>query len=379
MFAWLVTLVLREAPLKIGIAQMSLLIPATLLMLVGGGLADRIGGKRVAVLAQSLSVIPPILLATCLAFKVLSYEIMIAYAICMGVLQAFVTPARDGLLNSVARGRIQRTVTKATLVQFVVQMAGFAFASTAQFVGGAIIIYVQAAILAGGAIALSRVPSIRPERETAAQQSAVRSIWRDIKTGTMTVLRNSHMRMVAFQNVAMGICFMGSYMVTIPLLIRERYQGDSVDLGIVSFFNSLGLVLTITFLLSLRSGIRRQGRALLLAHGVGAIVLGIGGFNLSYWFFALLLFFWGACGGVAMSMSRTIMQEHAPNDQRGRVMGFFSFSFMGAGPIGTLIWGTTAEFFGPEFSLFCACSIMFVIIAVIAPKTQLWRMRTVYA
>ena len=46
MFAWLVTMVLLESPRMVGIAQMSLLLPATLFMLVGGSVADMFGAKK---------------------------------------------------------------------------------------------------------------------------------------------------------------------------------------------------------------------------------------------------------------------------------------------------------------------------------------------
>ncbi len=135
MFAWLVTIVLNESPMMVGVAQLALLFPATLLMLVGGSLSDRLGGKRVAVVSQSLAVFPLGTLAIFLLLDHLSFGVMIAYAIAIGSLQAFVTPARDGMLNSVAQGNIQRTVVKVTLIQFLVQMGGFTLAGTADTIG----------------------------------------------------------------------------------------------------------------------------------------------------------------------------------------------------------------------------------------------------
>jgi nitrate/nitrite transporter NarK len=46
MFTWLVTMVLRESPNMVGVAQMTLLLPGTLLILIGGSIADRVGGQR---------------------------------------------------------------------------------------------------------------------------------------------------------------------------------------------------------------------------------------------------------------------------------------------------------------------------------------------
>ena len=47
-FAWLVTLVLREPAEKVGFAQMALLLPGLFLMLYAGAIADRVGAARQA-------------------------------------------------------------------------------------------------------------------------------------------------------------------------------------------------------------------------------------------------------------------------------------------------------------------------------------------
>jgi MFS family permease len=170
---------------------------------------------------------------------------------------------------------------------------------------------------------------------------------RSIGEGFRTVRGSPYMRAVVLQNFAMGVFFMGSYVVTIPLLIRELYQGSSVELAWVNGANSLGLVLTIFYLMRL-GDIHRQGRALLVAQGIGAIALTTGGLGLGFYTLIGSVFLWGMCGGIAMTMARTVMQEMAPVDQRARIMAFFSFSFMGAGPIGALLSGYLVTWFGPS-------------------------------
>lgn len=378
MFAWLVTMVLFETPVKIGVAQTALLIPATLFMMIGGVVTDLVGGKKVALYAQSLAVIPILGLAILLLTDRLSFEGMLLYAITIGTLQAFVTPARDSLLNAVAYGKVQRTVIKATLMQFIAQMFGLALASSADRMGGAFVIIVQSCIVAMGAYALRALPVHIPVLK-ANKPHFLLGMVESIREGAQTVWAHQTMRNVVWQNIAMGICFMGSYSVTIPLLIRERYDGTAFDLAVVNFFNSTGLVITITLLLIFSRGIQRQGRALLLAHGVGALMLMIGGIGVDYWVFVIAVFFWGACGGVAMSMSRTIMQESAPETQRGRVMGIFSLSFMGSGPIGAILWGSTAQYFGPEITLLLANSVMLCISSIFAGYSTLWRTKSEFA
>jgi len=67
------------------------------------------------------------------------------------------------------------------------------------------------------------------------------------------------------------------------------------------------------------------------------------------------------------------MQELAPQAQRSRVMSFYAFSFMGAGPLGTLFCGYLSELFGPQVAIQIAGVLMFSVTAVIALTSQLWR------
>ncbi len=79
-------------------------------------------------------------------------------------------------------------------------------------------------------------------------------------------------------------------------------------------------------------------------------------------------------GGIAMSMARTIMQEEAPPAQRSRVMSFYSFAFMGSGPIGALVNGYLVEGIGPRGALAVASTVMFAVVVLIAAKSRLWQL-----
>ncbi len=370
MFAWLVTMVLFESPRMVGIAQMTVLLPATLFMLVGGSVADMFGAKKVALAAHTIAVCPPVIMALIIAADLLTFSTMIYYAVCIGLIQAFVTPARDGLLNVVASGNIQRTVFKVTLIQFTVQLFGFGIAGMADTLGAVIILLTQAFVIGIGAFGISRI-RIVSNRTGDTSKKNIREIGVFVAEGFRTVWKSNPMRAVVIQNVSMGICFMGTYIVTIPILIREIFDGASADLAVINMVNAFGLVLVIFGIMRL-GGFQRQGRALLISHGLGAIVLGGAGFDLPFWAFAVVIGLWGACGGVAVSMSRTIMQENAPEDQRGRIMGFFSFSFMGAGPIGAILWGLVVDSYGPQFAIACASVAMFLVAMLGRFYSKLW-------
>jgi MFS family permease len=369
MFAWLVTMVLHETPDRVGLAQMALLLPGTVLILIGGSYADRFGARRVVMLAQAVAAVGPLLLLAVIATGRLSFAMMIGYAVMMGCAVAFVTPARDGLLNQVASGRVQRTVMLTSMIQFALQVVGFAVVALADLAGPEPILLVQAAVLAIGVLAFSRIQNQRHGTHVAAPR-----LLQSLLEGGRIVFSSPALRMIVAQNVAMGMFFMGSYMVTMPLLVREIYAGGATDLAIMNACNSLGLVATIILLLRV-GDVHRQGRALLLSQMLGALVLGAAAFAPTFSLFVLSLFLWGVCGGVAMTMSRTIMQEQAPDALRARVMSFYSFSFMGAAPVGALLSGYLAKQFGPQAALLVSCGAMFALMLLVSTTSGMWRLR----
>jgi MFS family permease len=373
-FAWLVAIVLNEPARMVGFAQMAFLLPATLLMLIGGSLADQIGGRRVAIIGHLSASMAPLFLTIVVVTSNLSYAMVIVYAVIMGCAQALITPARDGLLALVADGQIQRKVVLVSVVQFGVQMLGFMAAAFADRFGAAFILMLQFAMLTIGTIAYFRlkVPHEAPPRLA---DGMIMQVVHSVVEGFKTVRASRYMRTVVLQNCAMGVFFMGSYIVTIPLLIRDLYDGSSVELSWINIGNSLGLVISTLFLMRF-GDVRRQGRALLLAQGIGAVALAGAGLGLGFFTAVTAIFCWGLCGGIAMTMSRTIMQEKAPVDQRARMMGFYSFAFMGSGPIGALFCGFLVEAIGPASALIVASVLMLAVVIVVSFRSSLWALHS---
>ena len=372
MFAWLVTIVLRESPNMVGVAHMTLLAPATVLVLIGGSLADHFGGKPIAIIGQLLAALCVFLLALVIFFGHFNYSILLVFAFVLGCAQAIVTPARDGLLPLVASGRIQRTVVQSTITQFGIMMVGFAIASFADKSGAFVILLFQSVVLLVGILALARI-KIPSNKTPQSDHNLTKQIRLSIYTGMQTVLGNPVLRAVLLINFAMGLFFMSSYMVMIPLLLREVYGGSSSQLSWTNFANCLGLVLMMFYLLRM-GDLKRQGRGLLLSHGIGAIALA--GVALGSGFTSLMVgvFIWGLAGGLSVTASRSIAQELSPPDQRGRVMAFFSFSFMAAGPIGALFSGFMAGWLGPAIALLFSAFAMFIVVIAVSIFSSLWHL-----
>ncbi|MDC0996480.1 MFS transporter [Pseudomonadales bacterium] len=371
-FAWLVTMVLQESAEKVGLAQMAFLLPATLLMLLGGSLADHFGGKLLAIIGHLVAATAPLFLTLVTWLGGMSYNTVIIFAVVMGCAQALVTPARDGLLANLAGGNIQRRVVQASMIQFGLQMTGFLVASFADEVGPIRILLIQASVLMAGTFFYFRM-KVEHIPSPNVSNNMAQHIFRSVQTGYRTVRASTYLTGIVIQNCAMGVFFMGSYIVTVPLLIRETYGGSARELSLINALNSFGFILTILLLLRI-GNVHRQGRALLCAQGIGAIILAGGGLELGLTSLAVCIFLWGVCGGLAMTMSRTVMQELAPPDQRARMMAFYAFSLMGSGPVGALLSGYLVEWYGPATALIISSFAMLSVVTYVSLTSTLWKL-----
>ena len=128
----------------------------------------------------------------------------------------------------------------------------------------------------------------------------------------------------------------------------------------------------VTVLLLARGGVKRAGRALLVALGLGALLFVPIVFGVSIGMFYLLIFLWGVGAGVAMSMGRTIVQESAPASHRARIMSVYSLGMMGGMPMGALLMGYVIATFGPLHAALVPVVGVSVVVAWVAAKSDLW-------
>jgi Major Facilitator Superfamily. len=174
----------------------------------------------------------------------------------------------------------------------------------------------------------------------------------------------------------MGLFLMGSYIVTMPLLIRQNHEGTSSELAWMNIANAAGLFLSSMTLLKM-GGVKRPGRALLLSLAAAGFAARLcclcEKFRRTHLRCVPL---GGLGGGLVMIMSRSIMQEQAPAEQRGRIMAFFSLSFMGAGLVGSLLNGYLVEIFRAEGALLFAASGIILAVVLIRVTSSIWHLES---
>ena len=243
LFAWLVVGELAAEARWVGVAQSASMLPNFLLILLGGALADRRDRRGLLIRLHLLATALALGLVAVVAGGALSLGMLIAYALCIGSVGAFVIPARDALLSEVAGANLMKAVTVMTLVQWASQALGSLVGGSARWIGTAPALGLLAATYLAGVPMLARLAKAAPR--AGAPHAALRLA--DLGVGVRLVLRSPLLRPVVILVAAVGALFVGPMLVVFPLLIRDFYGGDVAQLGLLQMCFPIGTILGSEF------------------------------------------------------------------------------------------------------------------------------------
>ena len=354
---WLIVVEMQETGARLGLAQFALQLPAIVLILAGGLLADRFDRAKILWVCHGLAALPALLLAYVIYSQALSFQMVVIYALAMGSVTAFAQPARDGMLNQIASDDLQKGVTIAMGLTFGGQVIGFLMGGAAESVGAVSLLIIQAIVMAFGMFfAFKLMPMSRLAGETAAlsASSGARSA---ILDGLRLVFTSNLMRPVIFLVFCMSLFYGGAYMVLVPVVAREVYSAGAAEIA-QCFVAFVGGTILVTGLLVKIGGLSNPLMALQLALLGGGLCLILASMVNQFEYFLGALALWGMFGAVAMSMSRTLIQQAAPEAYRSRVLAIFSLANMGGMPLGAVLLGALSVSMGGEFALWVAAASM---------------------
>ncbi len=365
LFSWLVVGVLNAGAEWVGITQSAMMIPAVLLALPGGTLADRYDQRRLLMILHLVASGISAGLFLAVANDWLSIPLLIAYAIGMGTVQAFVMPARDAQLSQVAGTNMLRSVTGMTMTQWGMQILGSLLAGTARWVGTVPALGLHSLVLLAGIPPLHKLPSSERRPSTGSLRLT------DIIEGIREVRQSPALSATLLLAVAVGIFFIGPFLVVLPLLIRDFYHGGVDQLALLNMTFPLGTILGSLMMLW-AGGIRHKGEAQIASLLFGAVCLFMVSFGLPFWGTMLAVCAWGVSAALFINAGRTVYQEQASVANRARVLSIYTIGFMGAaGILGAPLSGVMVDAIGPLTTCIVMSSAMVVVVGVVFLRTAI--------
>ena len=363
----------------LGAAQMALSLPSVIFILIGGVIAERTDGRTLLILFHALAAVPGAMLAFAIGAENLTYWLMIAYAVGMGTVGAFMMPARDAILNEVIDRRIksgskitlQQGVAFATIAQFAAQIVGLSLGGMATSWGAQPLMIAQAVVVASGAVAALWLSRGRMMRTSQEKKNGVLA---DIGSGMATVRRDPIIMSMVASMFGVGLFVIGAFLVVLPIINADVYNMNSGGLRNIYITFWAGAFVS-SVILSTVPTVNRPGQWQLLSHFIGAACILVLIYKIPYLYFLSLVFIWGLCAGVSITMSRSIVQKAAPKDKLARVLSIYQLGFMGGAPLGAAAMGLLTDLIGPQLVALAPAIGLFSLVFCMIAFTPLWRLR----
>jgi MFS family permease len=336
--AWLVY-DLTGSAFALGMVGLAQFVPALLLALVVGHVADRYDRPRIVRACQAAQCLTVAALALGALTGGLTLPAIFAAIVTLGATRAFEMPTMQALLpNLVPPGLLPRAVAGSASANQTAVIVGPAIGGFL-YAGGATVVFVASATLF--LIAALLIAQVRPmtKQQASKEPASFRTLFGGISfiAGRPAVLGAISLDLFAV--------LLGGVVALLPIYARDILQIGPSGLGMLRSAPAVG-ALTMSILLARFPLQHRVGWIMfggVAMYGLATIVFAVSSwFPLSLAALAVL----GASDMVSVVIRVSLIQLETPDDMRGRVSAVNSVFIGGSNQLGDFRAGVTAEAFG---------------------------------
>jgi len=330
---------LTESPLYLGYVGLANAVPAIVLNIFGGVLADRLDRKKLISITQTINGALILILSGLTFAGVIQAWHVIALAFLAGAINAFDQPARQALypslidrsvmMNAVALNSAIWTGTR-IIAPAIAGIIIYLTNTGTSFLISALGFFTMAAIVLSLSI---------PKDQSDISQSPKKN---DLFEGIRFIWKNNIFLIlicITFFNSFFGM----SYIPMMPVFGVDILEVDADKLGILMGLSGVGALMA-TMIIGRTGNFKQKGLLIIvgsLLFGISITVFAFTSMQYGNYYIALaLLFIVGASSSTYMISIMSSLQMLVPNHMRGRVMGFYgitwSIMYLGGMYVGSL-------------------------------------------
>src|SRR5256884_167490 len=338
---WLI-LTLTNSPFYVGLTAAFSSLGVLLFSLYAGVVADRVDKRRVIIFMQLAFMIEAFTVAILVWTGVIAVWQVLVLATVLGIASAFDIPMRqsfivemvgkDDLMNAIALNSSLfngARVIGPAIAGLLIGVLGIAWC---YFLNGLSYIAVIAGLL------LMRLPAvIRPARTT--------STWGGFREGLSFLRSDPRIPALMLQTAILSV-FGFPYIAMMPVFARDVLHRGATGYGALTSSIGSGAVIGALGIALSSTRLRARGPLMLVGGTAFGILLILFSMSRVLALSVVLLALAGCAMIVNNSITNTLLQTAAPDHLRGRIMGFYSFVFVGMAPFGAFLFGLAAEYIG---------------------------------
>jgi MFS family permease len=364
---WLI-LQLTNSPFFVGLTSALSSLGVLLFSLYAGVIADRTDKRRFIVFMQVAFMLEAFTVSILVWTGVVQVWQVLVLATLLGIASAFDIPMRqsfvvdmvgkDDLMNAIALNSSLfngARVIGPAIAGLLIGAVGIAWC---YFLNGLSYIAVIAGLL------LMRLPPRPPPAHTGSAWAGFREV--------LTYLRTDRRLRVLMVLTAILSVFGFPYISMMPVYARDVLHQGAAGYGVLTSSIGIGAVIGALAIALYSARIRARGRLMLIGGTAFGVLLMLFAASRSLGLSIILLALAGCAMIVNNSLTNTLLQTAAPDHLRGRIMGFYSFVFVGMAPFGAFLFGVVAEHTGVPATLAGGGAIVALAVTIAG-----WRVPTI--
>ncbi len=347
---------LTHSPAYLGYVGFAAGIPTWLFMVYGGVVADRMPRRNILIATQGSMMVLAFILAYLTFTGIVEPWHIVALAFFLGIANAFDAPSRQAfVLELVKREDLTNAIALNSTMFNSAAAVGPAVAGITYAVFGPAACFMINGITFIGVIIALLVMKLDARSRTPNRKSAIMQL----KEGISYTINHLQIRTLIML-VAVISLFGISYATLIPAWAVNILNGDAATNGFLQSARGAGSLVSALVIASLG---RFQFKGKLLTAGSFMFPALLIVFSLMRWLPLSLLVLFGAGYSIMLvfNLANALVQTLVSDELRGRVMGVYTASFFGLMPVGALLMGTLAEYFGSVAAIISGAAVTLVI------------------
>ena len=358
---WLI-LTLTNSPFYVGLTAALSSLGVLLFSLYAGVVADRVDKRRVIIFMQLAFMIEAFTVAILVWTGVIAVWQVLVLATVLGIASAFDIPMRqsfivemvgkDDLMNAIALNSSLFNGARVIGPAIAGVLIGAVGIAWCYFLNGLSYIAVIAGLL------MMRLPPVaRPPRTT--------SSWHGFREVLSYLKSDRRIRALMMLTAILSV-FGFPYIAMMPVFARDVLHRGAAGYGALTSSIGIGAVIGALGIALASARIRARGRLMLVGGTAFGILLILFSASRVLALSMVLLALAGCAMIVNNSITNTLLQTAAPDHLRGRIMGFYSFVFVGMAPFGAFLFGLVAEHVGVPHTLAAGGAIVALAVVITA-------------
>jgi len=356
---WLI-LTLTNSPFYVGLTSALSSLGVLLFSLYAGVIADRTDKRRFIVFMQVAFMLEAFAVAILVWTGVIQVWHVLTLATLLGIASAFDIPMRqsfvydmvgkDDLMNAIALNSSLFNGARVIGPAIAGLLIGTVGIAACYFLNGLSYIAVIVGLL------MMTLPRVQRVESTVSAWAGFREV--------LVYLRNDARLRVLMILTAILSIFGFPYLTMMPVFARDVLHRGAGGYGALTSSVGIGAVLGALGVALRSSRIRARGRLMLMGGTAFGILLILFAGSRSLALSMVLLGLAGCAMIVNNSITNTLLQMAAPDHLRGRIMGFYSFVFVGMAPFGAFLFGIVAEHTGVSTTIAAGGAIVAVAVTI---------------